>query len=60
MFVDITDATIIANNFNPMKDPNPHKVTNVTPTLVHSTSIVASKPNYYAVVQGRKTRTYNT
>ena len=60
MFVDIADATIVANNFNPMKDPDPRKVTNVTPTLAHSASIVASKPNYYAVAQGRRTGIYNT
>ena len=60
MLVNIADATIFANNFNPMKDPDPRKLTNVTPTLAHNTSIVLSKPDYYAVAKGHKTGNYNT
>ena len=60
MSFDMTDTTIVASNSNPMKDPDPRKVTNVTPILSHSASIVVSKPNYYAVAQGRKTGIYNT
>lgn len=59
MFVDITDATIVADNFNPMKGPDPHsKVTNITPK--HHTSGVATKASYYAVAKEQNTSIYNT
>ena len=54
MFVDIADATIVANNFNPMKDSDPRsKVTNITPK--HHISVVTAKVSYYAVAKGQNT-----
>ena len=50
MFVDISDAIIVANNFDPMKDTDPR---------IKTTTKVAPNPGYYAVAKGRNTGVYN-
>ena len=49
MFVDISDAIIMANDFNPIKNTDP---------CIKTTTKVASNPGYYAVAKGRNTGVY--